>query len=106
MTHVKTLQAGHSSQGTTEPITPGRIVLPGALFDAEGIMRPWWDWDSQEEYFSRLQCVADYYSTKTYRQYKVSLLHDILLDPAHHYDTDWLYSYCELDVLTMNVINV
>ena len=24
MTHVKALQAGHSSQGTSEPITPGR----------------------------------------------------------------------------------
>ena len=23
MTHVKALQAGHSSQGTSEPITPG-----------------------------------------------------------------------------------
>ena len=26
MTHVKALQAGHSSQGTSEPITPGRLV--------------------------------------------------------------------------------
>ena len=28
MTHVKALQAGHSSQGTSEPITP---ALPGQL---------------------------------------------------------------------------
>ena len=35
MTHVKALQAGHSSQGTSEPITPApRRVLPGVLFDA------------------------------------------------------------------------
>ena len=27
MTHVKALQAGHSSQGTSEPITPGREIL-------------------------------------------------------------------------------
>ena len=26
MTHVKALQAGHSSQGTSEPITPGLSV--------------------------------------------------------------------------------
>ena len=26
MTHVKALQAGHSSQGTSEPITPDLIV--------------------------------------------------------------------------------
>ena len=26
MTHVKALQAGHSSQGTSEPITPGRLA--------------------------------------------------------------------------------
>ena len=26
MTHVKALQAGHSSQGTSEPITPGRTA--------------------------------------------------------------------------------
>ena len=26
MTHVKALQAGHSSQGTSEPITPANIV--------------------------------------------------------------------------------
>ena len=25
MTHVKALQAGHSSQGTSEPITPGQV---------------------------------------------------------------------------------
>ena len=29
MTHVKALQAGHSSQGTSEPITPVQIVLAG-----------------------------------------------------------------------------
>ena len=28
MTHVKALQAGHSSQGTSEPITP--VLYPGA----------------------------------------------------------------------------
>ena len=27
MTHVKALQAGHSSQGTSEPITPAQIIL-------------------------------------------------------------------------------
>ena len=27
MTHVKALQAGHSSQGTSEPITPGLLLL-------------------------------------------------------------------------------
>ena len=27
MTHVKALQAGHSSQGTSEPITPGLMGL-------------------------------------------------------------------------------
>ena len=27
MTHVKALQAGHSSQGTSEPITPARIPV-------------------------------------------------------------------------------
>ena len=27
MTHVKALQAGHSSQGTSEPITPGHAVI-------------------------------------------------------------------------------
>ena len=26
MTHVKALQAGHSSQGTSEPITPGQLL--------------------------------------------------------------------------------
>ena len=26
MTHVKALQAGHSSQGTSEPITPGFLI--------------------------------------------------------------------------------
>ena len=26
MTHVKALQAGHSSQGTSEPITPAAIL--------------------------------------------------------------------------------
>ena len=26
MTHVKALQAGHSSQRTSEPITPGRLL--------------------------------------------------------------------------------
>ena len=26
MTHVKALQAGHSSQGTSEPITPGTEI--------------------------------------------------------------------------------
>ena len=29
MTHVKALQAGHSSQGTSEPITPGPKRAPG-----------------------------------------------------------------------------
>ena len=28
MTHVKALQAGHSSQGTSEPITPAMTVQP------------------------------------------------------------------------------
>ena len=35
MTHVKALQAGHSSQGTSEPITPGpQLVVepPQGLF--------------------------------------------------------------------------
>ena len=27
MTHVEALQAGHSSQGTSEPITPGHAVI-------------------------------------------------------------------------------
>ena len=27
MTHVKALQAGHSSQGTSEPITPAHMYL-------------------------------------------------------------------------------
>ena len=27
MTHVKALQAGHSSQGTSEPIIPGLLLL-------------------------------------------------------------------------------
>ena len=32
MTHVKALQAGHSSQGTSEPITPGQLARdPGGL---------------------------------------------------------------------------
>ena len=31
MTHVKALQAGHSSQGTSEPITPGFDVLHVAI---------------------------------------------------------------------------
>ena len=30
MTHVKALQAGHSSQGTSEPITPASALLSGA----------------------------------------------------------------------------
>ena len=35
MTHVKALQAGHSSQGTSEPITPApQRVLPGVLLYA------------------------------------------------------------------------
>ena len=35
MTHVKALQAGHSSQGTFEPITPGPLcVAQLLLFDA------------------------------------------------------------------------
>ena len=29
MTHVKALQAGHSSQGTSEPITPALQQIPG-----------------------------------------------------------------------------
>ena len=29
MTHVKALQAGHSSQGTSEPITPASAYLSG-----------------------------------------------------------------------------
>ena len=28
MTHVKALQAGHSSQGTSEPITPALVFRP------------------------------------------------------------------------------
>ena len=31
MTHVKALQAGHSSQGTSEPITPGFINIAKRL---------------------------------------------------------------------------
>ena len=27
MTHVKALQAGHSSQGTSEPITPALVII-------------------------------------------------------------------------------
>ena len=38
MTHVKALQPGHSSQGTSEPITPGLIKLEG-LFKLEGIFK-------------------------------------------------------------------
>ena len=34
MTHVKALQAGHSSQGTSEPITPAVFrVLPSSWRD-------------------------------------------------------------------------
>ena len=33
MTHVKALQAGHSSQGTSEPITPARPLLVLAIGD-------------------------------------------------------------------------
>ena len=46
MTHVKALQAGHSSQGTSEPITPGwkaektpggyMMISPRAATDPEG----------------------------------------------------------------------
>ena len=40
MTHVKALQAGHSSQGTSEPITPGpQLVVeppPQGLFSLSG----------------------------------------------------------------------
>ena len=39
MTHVKALQAGHSSQGTSEPITPARLGMgpdsPGKLCPEE-----------------------------------------------------------------------
>ena len=31
MTHVKALQAGHSSQGTSEPITPGLTGPKGVV---------------------------------------------------------------------------
>ena len=31
MTHVKALQAGHSSQGTSEPITPGQFLVVNML---------------------------------------------------------------------------
>ena len=33
MTHVKALQAGHSSQGTSEPITPVCFVADEVLSD-------------------------------------------------------------------------
>ena len=36
MTHVKALQAGHSSQGTSEPITPGSSG--GILYDGYGLV--------------------------------------------------------------------
>ena len=38
MTHVKALQAGHSSQGTSEPITPGvgYVVVANVRFDVTG----------------------------------------------------------------------
>ena len=32
MTHVKALQAGHSSQGTSEPITPVQYDLIGSSY--------------------------------------------------------------------------
>ena len=35
MTHVKALQAGHSSQGTSEPITPGLHPTPNLLFQSD-----------------------------------------------------------------------
>ena len=38
MTHVKALQAGHSSQGTSEPITPGRERIRPHL----SRNCPWW----------------------------------------------------------------
>ena len=31
MTHVKALQAGHSSQGTSEPITPAEQIFVAGL---------------------------------------------------------------------------
>ena len=42
MTHVEALQAGHSSQGTSEPITPGstpcelRLMLPDTKLGIDG----------------------------------------------------------------------
>ena len=41
MTHVKALQAGHSSQGTSEPITPAlnyaeNILLISNYFNSKG----------------------------------------------------------------------
>ena len=36
MTHVKALQAGHSSQGTSEPITPVLYASGHAVAHAEG----------------------------------------------------------------------
>ena len=35
MTHVKALQAGHSSQGTSEPITPGPKISLTRLQSSE-----------------------------------------------------------------------
>ena len=35
MTHVKALQAGHSSQGTSEPITPVQTLLKITCLDSE-----------------------------------------------------------------------
>ena len=39
MTHVKALQAGHSSQGTSEPITPGRDSDILNMFKITGLCR-------------------------------------------------------------------
>ena len=40
MTHVEALQAGHSSQGTSEPITPGIVrAVAGIVRAVAGIVR-------------------------------------------------------------------
>ena len=52
MTHVKALQAGHSSQGTSEPITPGPqlVVEP----PAQGLDPPQWDYIYEHIYVMEL----------------------------------------------------
>ena len=40
MTHVKALQAGHSSQGTSEPITPVYFIVKPSLSSISALPRP------------------------------------------------------------------